>query len=119
MTPFLQRFINLRSRDIEQQLQFRVLNATMNYSPAKLATLENGRLVAKLTRDVYAVGGFVRGLYPRILQAFVMMIAAGIALFSRSRLLAIMFVVFIPLVIVLFIPFAHSHSSKSIGNISM
>ena len=113
LTPILQSFINLRSRDIEQQLQFRVLNVTMNYAPSKLATLEIGQFVAKLTRDVYAVGGFVRGLYPRILQAFVMMIAAGIALFSRSSLLAITFVVFIPLVILLFIPFAHRFSITS------
>lgn len=113
LTPILQSFINLRSRDIEQQLQFRVLNVAMNYSPSMLATLENGQFVAKLTRDVYAVGGFVRGLYPRILQAFVMMIAAGGALFSRSHLLAITFGVFIPLAIVLFIPFAHRFSITS------
>ena len=113
MTPCLQRFILSRSRNIELNLQRRVLDAVMNFSPSELAPLADGTLVAKLTRDAYAVGGFVSGLYPRLLTAIVTMFAAGIALHSRSPVLSLSFVAFIPLCIVLFIPFARRFAANS------
>ena len=113
MTPCLQRFILSRSRDIELNLQRRVLDAVMDFSPSELAPLADGTLVAKLTRDAYAVGGFVSGLYPRLLGAVVTMFAAGIALHSRSPALSLSFVAFIPLCIVLFIPFARRFAANS------
>jgi ATP-binding cassette subfamily B protein len=113
MTPCLQRFILSRSRDIELNLQRRVLDAVMDFSPSELAPLADGTLVAKLTRDAYAVGGFVSGLYPRLLGAVVTMFAAGIALHSRSPVLSLSFVAFIPLCIVLFIPFARRFAANS------
>ena len=113
MTPCLQRFILSRSRDIELNLQRRVLDAVMDFSPSELAPLADGTLVAKLTRDAYAVGGFVSGLYPRLLTAIVTMFAAGIALHSRSTALGLSFVAFIPLCIVLFIPFARRFAANS------
>ena len=112
-TPCLQRFILSRSRDIELNLQRRVLDAVMDFSPSELAPLTDGTLVAKLTRDAYAVGGFVSGLYPRLLGAVVTMFAAGIALHSRSTALGLSFVAFIPLCIVLFIPFARRFAANS------
>ena len=113
MTPCLQRFILSRSRDIELNLQRRVLDAVMDFSPSELAPLTDGTLVAKLTRDAYAVGGFVSGLYPRLLGAVVTMFAAGIALHSRSPALGLSFVALIPLCIVLFIPFARRFAANS------
>ncbi len=113
MTPCLQRFILSRSRDIELNLQRRVLDAVMDFSPSELAPLTDGTLVAKLTRDAYAVGGFVSGLYPRLLGAVVTMFAAGIALHSRSTALGLSFVALIPLCIVLFIPFARRFAANS------
>ena len=113
MTPCLQRFILSRSRDIELNLQRRVLDAVMDFSPSELAPLADGTLVAKLTRDAYAVGGFVSGLYPRLLTAIVTMFAAGIALHSRSPALGLSFVALIPLCIVLFIPFARRFAANS------
>lgn len=113
MTPCLQRFILSRSRDIELNLQRRVLDAVMDFSPSELAPLTDGTLVAKLTRDAYAVGGFVSGLYPRLLGAVVTMFAAGIALHSRSPALSLSFVALIPLCIVLFIPFARRFAANS------
>ena len=113
MTPCLQRFILSRSRNIELSLQRRVLDAVMDFSPSELAPLADGTLVAKLTRDAYAVGGFVSGLYPRLLGAVVTMFAAGIALHSRSTALGLSFVALIPLCIVLFIPFARRFAANS------
>ena len=113
MTPCLQRFILSRSRDVELNLQRCVLDAVMDYSPSELAQLADGTLVAKLTRDAYAVGGFVRGLYPRLLSAIVTTFAAGVALHSRSPALGLSFVAFIPLCIVLFIPFARRFTANS------
>ena len=113
MTPCIQRFILSRSRDIELNLQRRVLDAVMDFSPSELAPLTDGTLVAKLTRDAYAVGGFVSGLYPRLLGAVVTMFAAGIALHSRSPALGLSFVALIPLCIVLFIPFARRFAANS------
>ena len=113
MTPCLQRFILSRSRDIELSLQRRVLDSVMDFSPSELAPLADGTLVAKLTRDAYAVGGFVSGLYPRLLGAVVTMFAAGIALYSRSPALGLSFVALIPLCIVLFIPFARRFAANS------
>ena len=113
MTPCLQRFILSRSRNIELSLQRRVLDSVMDFSPSELAPLADGTLVAKLTRDAYAVGGFVSGLYPRLLGAVVTMFAAGIALHSRSPALSLSFVAFIPLCIVLFIPFARRFAANS------
>ena len=112
-TPCLQRFILSRSRNIELSLQRRVLDSVMDFSPSELAPLADGTLVAKLTRDAYAVGGFVSGLYPRLLGAVVTMFAAGIALHSRSPVLSLSFVAFIPLCIVLFIPFARRFAANS------
>ena len=113
MTPCLQRFILSRSRNIELSLQQRVLDSVMDFPPSELTTLANGTLVAKLTRDAYAVGGFVSGLYPRLLGAVVTMFAAGIALHSRSPALGLSFVAFIPLCITLFIPFARRFAANS------
>ena len=113
MTPCLQRFILSRSRNIELSLQQRVLDSVMDFPPSELTTLANGTLVAKLTRDAFAVGGFVNGLYPRLLGAVVTMFAAGIALHSRSPALGLSFVAFIPLCITLFIPFARRFAANS------
>ena len=113
MTPCLQRFILSRSRNIELSLQQRVLDSVMDFPPSELTPLADGTLVAKLTRDAFAVGGFVSGLYPRLLSAVVTMFAAGIALHSRSPALGLSFVAFIPLCITLFIPFARRFAANS------
>lgn len=113
LTPLLERYICARSRRIETDLQFRVLDTIMNFSPGRLAALPDGEVIAKLTRDTYAIGGFVRGLYPRALQAVTMMLAAGFALQSRSSLLGIGFIVFFPLVLLLFVPFAQRFAANS------
>ena len=113
LTPCLQRFILSRARNIELNLQWRILDATMNLLPSELAPFANGELVAKLTRDTFAVGGFVRGLYPRLLAACVTMFAAGFALTSRSPALGFSFMAFIPLCIISFIPFARRFAANS------
>ena len=113
LTPCLQRFALSRARMVEIRLQERVLAAVMDFPPAELSSLADGSLVAKLTRDAYAVGGFVNGLYPRLLTAVVTMAAAGVALHSRSPALSIAFVAFIPLAILLFVPFARRFASSS------
>ena len=113
LSPLLQRFICTRSRSIEADLQFRVLDSAMNLAPSRLAELQRGEIVSKLTRDTYAIGGFVRGLFPRTLQAVVMMFAAGCALFVRSPPLAIAFMAFFPLAILLFSPFARRFDENS------
>ena len=112
-SPLLERFVCARARRIETDLQFRILDATMELSPGQLAAVPGGETVAKMTRDAFAVGGFVRGLYPRLLQAATMMFAAGFALSSRSMVLGLAFTVFIPLVILLFLPFARRFSDNS------
>jgi len=112
-TPCLQRLILSRARDIELNLQKRALNAVMEFSPTELSPLANGELVAKLTRDAYAVGGFVSGLYPRLIVAIVTMFAAGLALYSRSAALGISFMAFIPLAIAIFLPFSRWFSAAS------
>ena len=113
MTPCLQRLVLSRARNIELNLQGRVLDSVMDFSPFELSTLADGSLVAKLTRDAYAVGGFVSGLYPRLLTAVVTMFAAGFALHPRSPILGISFLAFIPFCIVLFIPFARRFAKTS------
>ncbi|MBQ3290608.1 MAG: ABC transporter ATP-binding protein [Kiritimatiellae bacterium] len=113
LTPCLQRFVLSRARNIELKLQDRVLDAVMGFSPSELFPLANGELVAKLTRDAYAVGGFVSGLYPRLLVAVVTMFAAGSALHSRSPALGFSFMAFIPLAIALFFPFARRFAENS------
>ena len=113
LTPCLQRFILSRARNIELTFQNRALNAVMDFSPAELSPLANGELVAKLTRDAYAVGGFVSGLYPRLLVAVVTMFAAGSALYSRSAALGISFMAFIPFAIAIFLPFSQRFSAAS------
>ena len=113
MTPCLQRLIQTCERKIELGLQEKVLDAVMGFPPSRLSTLADGSLVAKLTRDIYAVGGFVGGLYPRIVVAVVTMVAAGFALHSRSSALCFSFMAFIPLCIALFIPFARRFADNS------
>lgn len=113
MTPLLQQFILSRSRRIELELQQRTLLSIINRSPSELSLLPNGELVAKLTRDTFAIGSFISCLYPRILVAIITMISAGIALYSRSPTLALSFVIFIPFSIFLFIPFARRFSTNS------
>ena len=113
LTPCLQRFILSRARNIELKLQKRVLDAVMSFSPSELSPLANGELVAKLTRDAYAVGGFVSGLYPRLIVAIVTMFSSGMALYSRSAVLGISFMAFIPFAIAIFLPFARRFSENS------
>ena len=112
-SPILQRFILSRARSVETDLQFRVLDALMNLSPAQLDSADNGERIAKLTRDAYAVGGFVRGLYPQLLQATVMLLASGFALYSRSTILCLSFLLLFPLVLALFAPFARQFADNS------
>lgn len=113
LSPLLQHLICTRARAIETDLQFRLLAATMRLPPSQLADLQDGQLVAKLSRDTYAVGGFLRGLFPRLLQTIVMMFAAGFALYSRSSVLAISFIAFFPLATFLFAPFARHFAANS------
>ncbi|MBR4258022.1 MAG: ABC transporter ATP-binding protein [Kiritimatiellae bacterium] len=113
MTPCLQRLVISRARDIEMNIQGCILDAVMEFSPSELSPLADGSLVAKLTRDAYAVGGFVSRLYPRLITAVVTMFAAGLALHSRSPMLGLSFVAFIPLCIILFVPFARRFSANS------
>ena len=113
LTPLLQRLILSRARGIELKLQERALDAVLDFPPSELPTLANGEIVAKLTRDAYAVGGFVSGLYPRLLAAFVTMVSAGVALHSRSVTLGISFMAFIPAAIALFMPFARRFAANS------
>lgn len=113
VSPLLQRFVTARSRALETDLQFRVLDATMDLEPSELATTDSGRIVAKLTRDAAAVSGFARGLFPRLLQTAVMMLAAGCALFDRSPSLALAFVVCVPLTILAFSPFARRFAENA------
>ena len=113
LSPCLQRLVLSRARHIELKLQERVIDTVLDFSPAEMAPLANGELVAKLTRDTFAVGGFVSGLYPRLVVALVTMLAAGTALHSRSPALALSFMVFIPLAVTLFFPFARRFSDNS------
>lgn len=113
MTPLLRQFILSRSRRIELELQQKTLLSIINRLPSELSLLPNGELVAKLTRDTFAIGSFISCLYPRILVAIVTMISAGFALYSRSPILALSFVIFIPFSIFLFIPFARRFSTNS------
>ena len=113
MTPVLQRLVLSCARKAELKLQWRVLAAVMDFQPSELYSLADGALVAKLTRDAYAVGGFVSGLYPRLLVAIVTMFASGFALHSRAPSLGFSFMAFIPLSIVLFLPFARHFAASS------
>ena len=113
LTPLLQRLILSRARRIELKLQERALDAVLDFPPSELPTLANGEIVAKLTRDAYAVGGFVSGLYPRLLAAFVTMVSAGVALHTRSVALGLSFMAFIPAAIALFMPFARRFAANS------
>ncbi len=113
MTPFLQGLVLSRARNIELRLYENILDATMDFSPSELSPQADGTLVAKLTRDVSAVGGFVYSLYPRLVTALVTMFAAGFALHTRSSALGLSFMAFIPACIVLFIPFARRFASNS------
>ena len=113
MTPVLQRLVLSCARKVELILQWHVLAAVMDFPPPELYSLADGALVAKLTRDAYAVGGFVSGLYPRLLAAVVTMASAGFALHSRAPALGLSFVAFIPLCIVLFVPFARRFATNS------
>ena len=113
MTPVLQRLVLSCARKAELKLQWRVLAAIMDFPPSELYFLADGALVAKLTRDAYAVGGFVSGLYPRLLVAIVTMCASGFALHSRAPALGFSFMAFIPLSIVLFLPFARHFATSS------
>ena len=94
-------------------MQERALDAVLDFPPSELPTLANGEIVAKLTRDAYAVGRFVSGLYPRLLAAFVTMVSAGVALHSRSVALGLSFMAFIPAAIALFMPFARRFAANS------
>ena len=113
LSPCLQRLVLSRARHIELKLQERVIDTVLDFSPAEMSPLANGELVAKLTRDAFAVGGFVSGLYPRLVVALVTMLAAGSALHSRSPALAVSFMAFIPLAVTLFFPFARRFSENS------
>ena len=113
MTPVLQRLVLSCARKVELNLQWHVLAAVMDFPPSELYSLADGMLVAKRTRDTYAVGGFVSGLYPRLLVAIVTMFAAGISLHARAPALGLSFVAFIPLCIILFVPFARRFSANS------
>ncbi len=113
LTPCLSQLVLACSRRIELRLQNEVLGTILKFSPGEIAQLPDGSLVAKLTRDVYAVGGFVSGLYPRVLVALVTMLATGVSLCSRSVALALAFVAFVPLCIVLFLPFARRFATTS------
>ncbi len=113
LAPILQRFILSRARAVEADLQFRVLEALMNLPPAQLDPAGNGERIAKLTRDTYAVGSFVRGFYPQLLQAAVMMLAAGFALYSRSTMLCLFFLLCFPLILALFAPFGRRFAANT------
>ena len=111
--PLLGRLILAASRKVELSLQIRALDSIMGFPPAKLGTIDQGSLVAKLTRDTYALGNFVRNFYPRIIQSVIMTIAVATALSIRSIILGIAFMVLVPLTIFAFAPFARKFAANS------
>jgi ABC-type bacteriocin/lantibiotic exporter with double-glycine peptidase domain len=113
LTPCLSRLVLVCSRKAELRLQNEVLDTVLKFSPGEISQRSDGSLVAKLTRDVSAVGGFVSGLYPRVLVALVTMLATGVSLCSRSVTLALAFVAFVPLCILFFLPFARQFATTS------
>ena len=122
-SPMLQRYIFAQSRRMEIDLQCQVLHALMRLHPSELQKNANGELIAKLSRDVYAVGGFIRGAYSRILQSCVMTLVAGGVLFLHSTILATLFLIVLPLVLLAFKPMAcrfseRMHSVRIQGDVS-
>ena len=113
LTPCLSRLVLVCSRRIELALQNEALSSALRLSPSEMQAMTDGSFIAKLTRDVAAVGAFVSGLYPRSLVALVTMVASGIALLSRSVTLAVVFVAFIPLCVIAFLPFARRFAATS------
>lgn len=113
LAPGLQRLVLSCARRIELNLQGRILDAIMGFPPARLSQAASGELVAKLTRDAFSVGGFVSGLYPRLLVALVTMFAAGFAIHARYPALGISFMAFIPASILAFFPFARHFARNS------
>lgn len=113
LTPCLSRLVLICSRRIELALQNEALSSALRLSPSEMQAMTDGSFIAKLTRDVAAVGAFVSGLYPRSLVALVTMVASGIALLSRSVTLAAMFVAFVPLCVIAFLPFARRFAATS------
>lgn len=111
-SPILQRYIFAQSRWIEIDLQYKSLSALMRLHPSELQKNANGELIAKLSRDVYAIGGFVRGAYPRVLQSCVMTLVAGGSLFFHSTILAMLFLTSLPLGLLVFKPMARKFSER-------
>lgn len=113
INPLVQRFVSRCSRDIETDLQFKLLGKMMELHPEAISHISDGGIVAKLTRDAYVIGGFVRGFYPRGLNAVVMFVSTGVILFARSPLLGIIFATILPLSFVLLIPFVTKFKHNS------
>ena len=96
----LKRTIRTLSRDWEMELQIRLLTAFQALPPGKSDRFPPGGAALKFFRDAAMLGEFLRSFYPQILGAACASLFALIAVMFKSFVVAGLFLIFIPLLIV-------------------
>ena len=88
------------SRDAELELQQRLLAKSRSLSPGRGGHAPPGETALKFFRDVPMLGEFLRSFYPQLLGAACAVMFSLAAALNKSRVVAGLFLVFIPLLVV-------------------
>lgn len=99
----LSRSIQNQGRMWEREMQFSLLDRYGKMPPVRSGAFAPGEAALKFFRDAAAAGEFLRVFYPQFLNATVSTALALAAVFSKSRIVAGVFVLYLPL---LFLPTA-------------
>jgi len=93
----LKRAIRRLSRKWELELQLRLLKVFQALPPGRSDRFPPGEAALKFFRDAVTLGEFLRSFYPQLLGAACAALFALAAAVCKSRIIAVLFLVFIPL----------------------
>jgi len=93
----LKRTIRRISRDWEQTLQMRLLNAFRSLPPERSDRFPPGEAALKFFRDALTLGEFLRSFYPQLLGAVCAAVLAIAVAVHKSRLVTLLFALCVPL----------------------
>ena len=87
------------SREWELELQLRLLTCFQALTPGRSERFPPGEAALKFFRDAVNLGDFWRSFYPQFLRAGSLTVFSFLTVFSRSGVIALMFLLFIPLLL--------------------
>lgn len=101
------------ARQTELNLQYRLLDALQRTKPSAIDMYKNGEITIKFYRDVNMAEQFIQVLYPQFLNMFFGFVFAFIMVLCQKPFIAVLYLFFLPVMLVCLSFFAKKLSSAA------